>query len=126
MTAVTLENVWVNDAADPSQWVTVPAVSMPDAWDTGADVRTYAGGRQRLVKSEGTATSIQIGLQLVDAPTLAWLQPRIAAASPVIVRDPFGLRRCGVLTKPTITPYSFGAVYDVTVTLLGVSYPEGV
>lgn len=122
MTAVTLTSIWLNDAETPSDGVTVIGTALGDSPTIGGAVRTYAGGRQRAILTEGTTRSLSITLTLVDETTREWLESH--AGRTIWVRDPFGLRRSGVYFGFDRTQQPFAALSDLTFKVLEVTYSD--
>lgn len=89
MTSITLRDVWLQSAADSTDGLSFPAhsVSLTKTLNR-AQVRTYAGGRRRLVKGTGVATTFNLRLPAVSAAELEWINEHEGQI--IVVRDTKG------------------------------------
>ena len=126
MASVTLDHLWINDGTDPSvarsfyvsEYATLSS-------SVSSEVRTYAGGRRRIIGTGGSAQTLPLSLSLVRAADVAWVQDRQGAL--VVVRDELGRRLWGTYAKVDAKPRKDrSAGFDVSLTVESVTHDESV
>jgi hypothetical protein len=103
MASVHLSRCYVHNAADPSQYVELITTTNNGTPIVVGQVRTYAGGRRRLVRSSGQSENVAYSFQPTD-PDVTW-QLEQWVGSLVMVRDEVGRKRWGTylqLAKPAV------------------------
>lgn len=124
MASVQLDRLFMSLADDPAQQVTCYSSDWSDVRATTGEVRTYAGGRRRVVTRAGTARTLGFTARLLapaDVLTLDGWRGRV-----VLVRDSRGRKVYGVyLSVPTTDRRDRGG-QDVALTVESVDYDEAV
>lgn len=87
-------------------------------------VRTYAGGRQRAISTQGTRGTFSFTLVLLSLAQIETLKSWIGQG--VVVRDHRGQRFFGVYFVVGVGEYKDPAIYTAQIELLRVSHDEGV
>lgn len=75
MTAISLDHVWINLGADPSDYREFPnmaALSVTTA--KAGEVRRYAGGRTRIVRRAGAKRAVSLAIPLCERSDIEWLE----------------------------------------------------
>lgn len=128
MATVTLADIWLNDAADPSDRMAFSYAgdSYSVAETLGGGVEGgYASGRSRVYSTDDDTVSVQLGLQWVTAEQRDWL--RAHRGLPVCFRDPLGFKVFGAFhTLPqefSTMPLDM-AVDSASVTLSSITFDE--
>lgn len=130
MATVTLTDIWLNDASDPSDSMAFSYVgdSYSIAETVGGGVEGgYASGRTRVYSTDDDTTSVQFGLQWVTAAQRDWL--RAHRGLPVCFRDPRGFKVFGAfhtLPQEFSTMPVAEAVDSASITLSSVTFDESV
>lgn len=124
MTTLTLNRVWIN-LLPTGEAVSAPSNDRTRSYETKGEVRTYGGGRQRAILSEGTAVTFTFSLRL-----LSWAQVQTLIGwigRTVQVRDNRGTRYFAVFTAviPVEIPKN-PTKWDAQLSLREVTYTEGV
>lgn len=88
MASVTLKQTWIHDADDLDTSVRIPWSELTVEPSRQAQVRTYAGGRQRLVTGPARPRTATLTFPLVDRATLDTLEGWCGTR--VFVRDTRG------------------------------------
>lgn len=130
MATVTLADIWLNDAADPSDRMAFSYAgdSYSVAETLGGGVEGgYASGRSRVYSTDDDTVSVQLGLQWVTAEQRDWL--RAHRGLPVCFRDQRGLK---VFAGYHELPVEFStmpldmAIDNAQITLHSVTFSEAV
>lgn len=124
-TIVSATRLWLNEAANPSSSRSFRLGSFETDTELAGDVRTYASGRNRMVRTGGTKTTYKALLRSPSLDDRTWLKARCGV--PLIMRDPDndGRTIAGYLSFPEVgTPSPVGV--DITLTLLAITYSEAV
>ena len=118
--AVTLSTVWINLASTLSNYQSFPQMSTLSV-DTNqpGQVRTYAGGRLRLVTTAGVARTAAVTRDQIN-----WLQSVVGQT--VLVRDDRGRKIWGTFLTPKVTENQHNGNGDVTLTINEITYSEAV
>lgn len=121
MATVTLTEVWIHDAAEPSNYVTSDGFGTGGPTDAArGEVRTYAQGRRRVIRRAGRSRTYDRTFPAVSDAWLEWMGDHIG--STVMVRDPKGRLFFGVFWSLDVTDLPGGAPPDVTVEFEDVTY----
>lgn len=103
---VELDHIWFNDAADPSDYLSLPILTdSVRTWTRPGEVREYANGRRRPVSRPGLGRTWTPRLGVMTLEEAADLQSRAGRIQ--WVRDPLGGKVAAVF-------------YEVPESLLGV------
>jgi hypothetical protein len=124
MATLTLNKLWLNrlDTGEAiSAWT---GDGRPQLHDMDGKVRTYGGGRQRSVATEGERGQFAFTLRDVSLATVTQL--RAWKNLPIQARDHRGQRFFGVYYAVAPIEAKDPALYDVSITLRVVSVDEGV
>lgn len=128
MTEITVDTGWINDAEDPSDYQSFPLMSALSVTPSIAGtVRHLAGGRTRLVMTEGTSREVSLSLPDCDRDQVEWLEEHIGRI--VCVRDDRGRKTFAGYLRVPVTEQQGDIVdkpADVTVSLAEISYDEAV
>lgn len=121
MASVSLTEVWVHDADDPSDYVTSDGFGEGGPTDSVVgEVRRYAQGRRRAVRRAGRTRRYRRTFPAVSDEWIDWMDDHIG--STVMVRDPKGRLFFGVFWEIDIPDLPGGAAPDVTVAFESVTY----
>lgn len=125
MASVTLAEFYIHDAADLSDHVMSHGFGSASYTDVGAgEVRTYAGGRRRVIRRKGRGQTYELTMPAVSSTVIGWLEEHIG--STVLIRDPRGRKVWGVYFS-TDMDYKPGPVApDVSLTIQSVTASEAV
>lgn len=93
MATINLTQIWIHDAADLSSYITADVLEVQPSFAIDGEVRTYAGGRRRLITRAGRSRSLPLTLELVAAADVAQLEAW--AGQLLMVRAPQGLLMFG-------------------------------
>jgi len=123
--SVTLTTVWINLASSPSNYQSFPLMSGLEV-DTNqpGEVRTYAGGRLRLVTTAGVARTATLTLPECSRDQINWLQTYVGQT--VLVRDDRGRKIWGTFLQPKVNENQYAQTGDVTVVINEITYTEAV
>lgn len=98
MASVTLTKVWLQDAADPSDYVQLTGTDLSEVPLANAPIRRYAGGRYRLITTPGIQSLYRL---TVRAPTRTEAnQIRTWTGSLLLLRDQMGRAVYGRYENP--------------------------
>jgi len=124
-TPIVLSTVWINLASNPSSFQSFPLMSAleVDTMQPG-QIRTYAGGRLRLVTTAGVARSATITLPECSRAQINWLQSN--AGNIVLVRDDRGRKIWGAFLNPKVVENQYNTNADVTLVINEITYSEAV
>lgn len=123
---VVFEDCWVTDPTEPE--ISVHA-SYPDrghAAGVDGEVRTYAGGRRRVITSARKSATYPVTLQLLSDAEVEQL--KVWRGRVLLLRDGEGLRVWGSYMALDVTSYwdPEGPVSDVSLTFTAVDHDESV
>lgn len=125
MAGVGMQTLWLNDAADLADVMAFPTMSgLVAGKENRADVRTYAGGRTRLISRAGTPRSAKATLPLLTRAQIDWLDDH--AGRLVLIRDAQGRKFYGVYLNPTFTEIGYIDEANTELVLVEVSHSEAV
>lgn len=126
MTTVELCAIWLNLAADPSDYMSFdrPATMAPTT-DMDVSVRTLANGRRRVVRRAGVARSYALTLPYCNRAQIEWLEDHVGQT--VCVRDDRGRKMFGVYSSVPVTESTlWNDRGDAQLTVAGITYSEAV
>lgn len=130
MSTVTLSDIWLNDAVNPSDSMSFSyagdSYSISEVLGGGVE-GGYASGRTRVYSTDDDAVSIALGLQWVTAAQRDWL--RAHRGVPVCFRDPRGFKVFAAfhtLPQEFSTMPAADAVDSATINLSSVTFDESV
>ena len=123
--SVTLSTVWINLASTLSNYQAFPLMSALQV-DTNqpGEVRTYAGGRLRLVTTAGVARTATVTLLECSRDQINWLQSVVGQT--VLVRDDRGRKIWGTFLQPKVAENQYAQTGDVTLVINEITYVEAV
>ncbi|MEU4367559.1 hypothetical protein [Micromonospora chersina] len=127
MTMLILDRVWIN-RLDTGEAVAAKSWDRSPTYDMDGEVRTYAGGRQRSITTEGERGAFSFTLRKLPLATVEVLRSWKGIA--VQVRDHRGQSWVGVYfqvtpKEPLTTPGAPGGYWwDVDLTVRTVTPPE--
>jgi hypothetical protein len=124
MAQVTLDRLWLSDAADPADAVAFFTTGRSDSRDTAGDVRVYANGRLRVVTTGARQQTLGVTLRLVDPVALARLEGWRGRV--LLLRDAWGRKLYGTYFRLTVDDYKDRSGHDVQLTFQQVSHSEAV
>jgi hypothetical protein len=123
MATLTLDRVWVNRMDSGESVSAMSGVARSRQHDMAGEVRTYAGGRQRSVTTEGERGQFAFTLRLVSQDAIDTL--REWKGLDVQVRDHRGQRFFGVYFAVNVIELREATLYDVAIELRTVTVVEG-
>jgi hypothetical protein len=123
MAVLTLRHTWINLVAT-GEAVAAPTTGRSQSWDTDGDWRSYAGGRQRFIGTEGERGRFAVTLRLLTLAQVTTL--RGWKAQLVQFRDHRGQRIYGVFRAVTPVEHKHPGLYDVAVEIGVITHTEGV
>lgn len=124
MATVALTAVWLTSRLDYTQSLQVQTTGIVAKHSLAGDVRTYAGGRRRLVILAGSERAYDMQLRLVPRATTTTLDAWLGTV--VLMRDAFGTRRWVTFLGFERTQEPFPDLSDVKVTFVEVTVDESV
>lgn len=123
MAVVTLTKVYIT-LLTTQDYVAAFSTGRSRQHQMDGEVRTYAGGRQRAVTSEGIQGTFSFTIRLISLATVETLRQWIGQT--VLVRDHRGQKFYGVFHVVTPIENQESAFYDVTIPLKVIDYNEEV
>ena len=123
--AVTLGTAWLNDAATPSDAISLPYMTSLQVTpaQTG-EVRRYAGGRLRAVSVLGKATAASLSAVAVTRAQVTWLEAHIGRT--ICLRDDRGRRLFAVYWEVPVDEHAYNLEADISLDLSQVTVVEAV
>lgn len=94
MASVTLDELWIHQVADLTQFVRVYMGSLNEESGVTGEVRRYANGVTRAITTLGTTRRVRVELPYVARADYETLESWVA--QPVMVRDPLGRKVFGM------------------------------
>lgn len=103
MASITLDTLFLHDATDLSAYVAFDAdlVSLSERASHSGEVRTYAGGRQRLITRPGEPRTINVKFEYVSPSEQQALRDWIGVL--LLLRDPRGRKVYGVFHEMDVS-----------------------
>lgn len=126
MAAIKLDKVWINDAADLSDFITcfTDSAGMDEDDSLFSEVRNYAAGRTRTVNRVGGVRTVSCPLMELTRAQVEWL--RAHRGRLVLIRNYSGVKIWGTYPGVKPMPYRTLSAYRVNLTITQVTYTEGV
>lgn len=124
MASVTLDRVWLNDAADLDDSVSFYTQGRGDQQALSGSVRQYANGRARLITSASSSLSVPFTAVALEWADVQWLRDHIGRV--VLFRDKPGRRVWGVYLSVDVDDRRKQESFDVKISLQRLSYDEAV
>jgi len=118
MAVLNLETAWVNLASDLSQSLALWSADWSDGRSVPGDVRTYAGGRRRVVSRAGKLRNLSVTFPTVTGAQVETLVGW--AGQTILLRDKRGRIVWCVYFSVSVSDRRDGT-YDVTVQVAEVS-----
>ncbi len=123
MPSVVLDTVWLNAAANPSDYASFPLMAALTVTTAKAgEVRQYAGGRTRLVVKAGTPRTIALDLPELDRTQVTWLEGHVGQV--VCVRDDRGRKIWAAYLTAGVDETQGDTTGGASITLVEVSFTE--
>lgn len=128
MASVTLEDLWLHEAADNTVSITAIVTSLDEAANVAGEVRRYANGRLRAVSRTGLARTLDVGLELADRDNVDQLRTWVEDHTLLMLRDPLGRILWGRIFGLSVSEIAGAdvAFADASFTFNEVSYDESV
>lgn len=125
MATVTLGTVWLNLAADPTVYLSLPTMSSLSI-TTGQDgeVRRMANGRLRLIRRAGQARSASVDIDGATRTEVDWLEEHVGDL--LCVRDDRGRKFFGVYMSVDADEIRANDYANVSLALTEVTHSEAV
>lgn len=114
MPHVTLDRLWIHDAADLDTYLRFYTADRTDPRTKNGSVRGYANGRNRVITVPGAKRNLQVTLRLVTSANLETLEDWRGTL--VMVRDHLGDLFFATFFTVTPVAYKDRSGYDVAVT----------
>lgn len=124
MAVVNLETLWVTDLVNPAESYPLPLSGLN--WKTvkEGEVRTYGGGRRRLVTRKTKYRAADVNLSFCDRSTVRLLEEWTGRL--LLWRDPMGRKFFGVYMEPSVDEIDGADGASVSLSLTEVTYSEEV
>lgn len=123
MATVTLRNLFISRADDPSTYLEIEG-TITEKQGARGEVRAMANGRRRVVTRAGTVKEYAVSANRItidEAETLAsW------AGSVLVYRDPQGRKVPGTFFDLNVEPWNGHQLASVSLTFGNVSFDESV
>lgn len=103
MASVDLTGLWLHDANDPSVYVQARLHGFDEDDATDAEVREYAGGRERIIAGEAETQSYSVTLNFLPRTDLEQL--RAWKGQELMLRDSAGRLTYGTFTALKVGEY---------------------
>lgn len=120
---VTLRDLWINRADDPSQYVVLEG-TITEKQSASGEVRTMANGRRRVVTRAGQVKEYAVSANRVEVDTINLLASW--AGDVLTYRDPQGRKVSGTFFEVDATPWNGFQVGSLTFTFTNVTHDESV
>lgn len=117
---VTLNQVWLHDAVDPENYLRFYTIDRADDRERGGAIRSYAGGRRRIITTPNRQQAIPATFRAVTSTQLDQLDDW--AGELLMYRDHMGRLEFGTYFKLAIADYKDRSGYDVTITFETITY----
>ncbi len=123
MASVSLVTVWLNAAANPSDYASFPLMAALNVTTSqSGEIRQYAGGRTRLVVKAGTPRTIALDLPELDRTQVTWLEGHVGQV--VCVRDDRGRKIWAAYLTVPMDETQGDTTGGASITLVEVSFTE--
>ena len=126
MTILNLRTVWLNDAANLDDKISLPSMSsleVATAYD--GEVRQYASGRRRVVTRGVPAKAASLSVVGADRTTVAWLENHVGRI--LLFRDDRGRKFYGVFFEVGVAEHGPSKVYgNLSIEVQQVTLSEAV
>lgn len=125
MATVTLETLWLNDAADLSDYLAFPYMSKLNVQTSqSGEVRRGASGRLRAFSRAGRSREFTVDLPNLTRTEVEWLEEHIGRT--LLVRDDRGRKMYGVYFTLPDDAHQYDGESDVQLALSEVTVSEEV
>lgn len=125
MATVTLGTVWLNLAADPSDYISLPTMSsLSVSTSQPGEVRRLANGRLRVVRQAGQARGASVDADGVTEAEVDWLESHVGEV--VCIRDDRGRKFFGVYLGVDVEEIRASVYANVSLSLTNVTHSEAV
>lgn len=123
MSTVTLRDLWIHRADDPSQYVVLEG-TITEKQTTRGEVRNLANGRRRVVTRAGRVKEYAVSANRVEVDTVNQLADW--AGEVLWYRDPQGRKVSGTFFEVNAEPWNGFQVASISLTFANVSASEEV
>lgn len=125
MASVALRTLWLNDAADLTDALSLPGMSsLSVASQAPGAVRRMANGRLRSVSRAGQARTVDATFDACTRAEIAWLDAHVGRI--VLIRDDRGRKLFGIYYEVPVDEHQYDDQGDVNLTLTEVTFSEAV
>jgi hypothetical protein len=124
MAFVTLTTLWASPVSDPSQAYALPMSSLSWTTTTTGDVRSYGGGRRRLITRKEKYRTADIALDFCDRPMVELLESWTGVL--LCFRDPTGRKIFGFYLDVTADEFDGDDGASVSFSITEVTHSEEV
>ena len=124
MPILTLTSLWMAPVSALSDTLSLPISSESESTDSPAQVRRYAGGRDRLISTPGGSITMSVTARNVTRTVYQELQSRVGVLQ--LFREPRGRSYAGVIQSVSADEWQYpeSPVGDVSFSYTSVSYSE--
>jgi hypothetical protein len=123
MASVLLSELYINDWADPTDFVTTDGFGGLEINDSErGEIHTYAQGRRRSSKRRGSAKVADVTFPTPEWSVVQWLEDHIGRT--VMVRDPWSRRFWAIYWAVPVAHRAGPVAPDVTIHLESVTVSE--
>lgn len=123
MPSVTLQTLWLNLATDLTDYQSFQFMSaLGSSPQQNVAINSYAGGRQRAIRTPGTAQQLGATLPACTPGQRAWLEQH--AGELMCARDDRGRKFYGLYTSPSTAEHQYNDEADVDITINEVTVTE--
>ena len=123
---VAFTDAWLIDVTEPDVTVHTSHPDRKSATSVGGEIRSYAGGRNRVITSANTTATFPLTLQLVNDDELELLT--LWRGRVLLLRDGQGRRVFGTFLSLDVDDYwdPTGPLHNVSLTFTELTYSEAV
>lgn len=123
MATITLDTVWLNDAADLTSFCALENVTdISPSPEVDGEIRTYAGGRERNVSGAGRRNVVAVSATHAARADVLWMEAHCGRL--LLFRDPLGRKFYGIYRDLKVTERKGQNCADVTFTIREVTHSE--
>lgn len=124
MPAVILTTLWASPVSDPSNSYALPLSSLSWTTTKTGDVRSYGGGRRRLITRKGRFRSAEVAFDYCDRATVELLEAWTGIL--LCFRDPMGRKIFGFYLDVTSDEFDGDDGASVSFSITEVTHSEEV
>ncbi len=126
MTIINLRTVWLNDASNLDDKISLPSMSALEVATTAeGSVRQYASGRRRVITRGQAGKTASLSVVGADRATVTWLENHVGEL--LCVRDDRGRKFYGVYFAVGVAEHGPSKVYgNLSLEIQQVTFSEAV